>query len=507
MIRALAALLILAGAPRSARVSGTVVDAETGKAIPCRVSIRGENGAFHFATSEGSALPYKKDRGASTEAHVTLSAHPFAIDLPPGTYTVVVQRGKEYVAETRRVEVADPPVELAFKLKRWIDLAERGWYSGETHVHRPPEELPNLMLAEDLNVAFPFSGWVLEAFKAPKEAYKADAKPVEVDKTHVYYPRNTEYEIFRVGAKSHTLGAVFILNHKTPFEEGVPPVKPVVAKARAEGALLELDKHNWPWSTAIAAALRVDLYELANNHMWETDFGFRDFSLPAPDYMKIEKDAKGMTEAGWIDYTFQNYYAFLDAGLRMRPTAGCASGVHPVPLGFGRVYVRVEGEFTYEAWLKGLNEGRSFVTTGPMLFLSYKDGLLSGTAESAVPLSRIEIVVNGEVARTVKPANGPAPRGGFLSAVRETVAPEGSGWVAVRCFEDRPDKRPRWAHTAPWHVDVPGKPLRPRRVEAEFLVKRVEDEIARSAAVLPKEALQEYEEALQYYKARLSEAR
>ena len=278
MTRTLAVLaLCLVAAPRAARVSGSVVDADSGAPIPCRISIRDEKGAFHFATSAGSAVVYKKERGGSSEGHVTLSAHPFSVELPPGAYTITVQRGKEYLPETRRVEVAEQPVELAFKLKRWNDLAARGWYSGETHVHRPPEELANLQLAEDLNVAFPFSGWVLEAFKAPKEAYAADAKPVAVDATHVYYPRNTEYEIFRVGGKAHTLGALFILGHKTPFEEGAPPLQPIVAKARAEGALLELDKHNWPWSVAIAAAHGVDLYELANNHMWETDFAFRDF--------------------------------------------------------------------------------------------------------------------------------------------------------------------------------------------------------------------------------------
>ena len=47
------------------------------------------------------------------------------------------------------------------------------------------------------------------------------------------------------------------------------------------------------------------------------------------------RDAKGFTERGWIDFNFQNYYALLDCGFKMRPTAGTASGVHPVPLGFG----------------------------------------------------------------------------------------------------------------------------------------------------------------------------
>src|SRR5262249_21733273 len=234
----------------------------------------------------------------------------------------------------------------------------------------------------------------------------------------------------------------FILNHKTLFEEGVPPVKPVVAKARAEGAILELDKHNWPWSTMLAPVFDVDLYELTNNHLWETEFAFRDFGNPPPDYMGVEKDAKGMTERGWLDYTFQNYYAFLDCGLKMRPTAGCASGVHPVPLGFGRVYVHLDGPFSYDAWMKGLNEGRSFVTTGPMLFVTKTKDALEWRTESAFPIGKLEFIVNGEPKPQSQLENKKTPAGGYVDAGSFPLPTEGSGWVAVRCFEERPDKRP-----------------------------------------------------------------
>ena len=85
--------------------------------------------------------------------------------------------------------------------------------------------------------------------------------------------------------------------------------------------------------------------------------------------MKIERDKNGFTERGWIDYGFQNYYALLNCGFRLRPTAGTASGVHPVPLGFGRVYVHCPDGFGYDAWVRGLDRGESFVTTGPMLLV------------------------------------------------------------------------------------------------------------------------------------------
>ena len=84
-------------------------------------------------------VEYRKqrtDNPRSVEMHTTLSAHPFVLTLPPGRYTFTVERGKEYLPETRVVTVGKEPVDLKFKLRRWIDMAALGWYSGETHVHR-----------------------------------------------------------------------------------------------------------------------------------------------------------------------------------------------------------------------------------------------------------------------------------------------------------------------------------------------------------------------------------
>jgi hypothetical protein len=519
-----------AAAQAPVRLTGTVIDADTRAALPCRLYIRSAEGKWHFAKSAaagGSAVEYKKQRtdARSVEMHTTLTAGPFTADLPPGKYALTVEYGKEYFPLTRDVEIADKPVAVEFALKRWVDMAARGWYSGDTHIHRPLTELPNVQIAENLNVAFPLTYWVTEAFVPPGRGRKdptvesAPAGPVAVDRTHVYWPRNTEYEIFTVDKKPHTLGAVFVLNHKAVPELAVPPVTPVNDAIRKDGALLELDKHNWPWSMAIIPLMNVDLFELSNNHVWRTEFAFTNWAEPPAAYMNCERDAKGATERGWIDYGFANYYALLDCGFRMRPTAGTASGVHPVPAGFGRVYVHTGENFSYDAWLAGLNAGRSFVTTGPMLFVTVNGqmpGHVFGKADAAAtyrvvgsvlsehPLERIDVVINGEVARTLRPLAKRTDAGALESAFDETFTPGGSGWIAVRCYEERPDKRVRFAHGAPVHIEVPGKPLRPRKEEIEFLMKRVQDQITRSTGTLPAAAIEEYKKALDIYR-RISE--
>ena len=233
--------------------------------------------------------------------------------------------------------------------------------------------MKNILLAEDLNVAFPLSFWVTKAFAAPGAGDRNmegdfPARLVYADKTHVIWPRNTEYEIFTVGDKDHTLCALFLLNHRSVFKTGTPPWGTVAAQALSEGALLDMDKLDWASGLMLPPVTGAQLYELANNHMWRTPYAFTNYVSAAPPYLHPPYGAHAGSERDWTLYTFGMYYTLLNAGFRPVPTAGTASGVHPVPAGFSRVYVHLPDGFSYEKWLQGLQAGRSFVTTGPMLF-------------------------------------------------------------------------------------------------------------------------------------------
>jgi hypothetical protein len=521
--------------PAAAKTTVTcvVVDSATGAALPCRVYVQSAAGEWFFARSaspDGSAFEYRKQRSeTSVEMHTTVSADAFLVDLPPGSYTIRIERGKEYFPAEEKIQVGDDPLEVKIPLVRWIDMAARGWYSGDTHVHRTLEELPNLLLAEDLNVGLPLSYWVTVSDTPPGSGDKntdtgVQPAPISVDRTHLIWPVNTEYEIFKVGEKRHTLGAVFILGHTRPLKQGVPPVGPVAEDARRQGALLDLDKHSWPWSLMIVPVMKVDLFELANNHVWRTEFAFKTWTLDAAaEYMNLEKTDEGFTEWGWLDFGFQTYYALLNCGFRMRPTAGTASGVHPVPLGFGRVYVHLPDGFSYQKWMDGLAAGRSFVTTGPMLDVRVDDQppgatircetgekrtcKITGSAISPSPLKAIEVLVNGHRVHQLHAKNYPQAGGGYYSPIEATAVLDGSSWIAVRVFEDRPDGRIRFAHSSPVFVDVPGKPLRPRRVEVDYLIGRMKEEIGRNQDVLRDDGVNEYRQALRVFEDLAKEAR
>ena len=515
-------------------VRGRIVDEKSGLVLPARIYIRDGVGKWYFPKTVGagsSALSYQRTFGGNTNAteqHTTLSAHPFTVDLAPGRYEVSIERGKEYRVLSEVLTVGDQVgMEVDFKLRRWVNMADRGWFSGDTHVHRDPAEISNVQMAEDVNVVLPVVHWTTTDQIPPglgPRNFKGDFGKglIKADRTHVCYPLNSEYEIFTTGGSNHTSGAFVVAHHKKPFEIPVFPLKRVVDQARSEGALIDLEKHNWPWSMAVVPIIRPDLFELSNNHLWRTPFAVKRWAVPAPAYMGLV-DGGLNSERDWVLFGFQTYYALLNCGFRMSPSAGTANGVHPVPLGFGRVYVHMESGFDFEKWMIGLRAGRSFVTTGPMLLADIQ-GQLPGHSFrmkrgevrnvrvrtkvlSDTPVTGVEFVLNGEVASQFSFRNISAESRTERVVLSDRLELKGSGWVAARCWSRLADGRVRFAHTAPFYFDVPGEVPRPTQREADFLVTRTREEIDRSRGVLPAAALSEYEESLRFYERMKAVAR
>lgn len=545
--------------PKKIRFVGSVVDADTQEPIAARVYLQNADGNWLFVRSDsdhGTAWPYAEEwvpMPESVERHTTVSAHPFTVMLAPGEYRITIERGKEYfpLKETLVIpskdELSNTPkldstkIERRFLLHRWTNMASRGWYSGETHVHRRIAELPIVMAAEDLNVTFPVTFWTTSSDKAPdlepsslrsqgpspfgpREDRGAD--PIWLNTRHVILPRNTEYEIFSIGERRHTLGALFILNHRTQFTQTVPPIGPMIEQAKREGALLDLDKHNWPWSLMLVPNAQVDLFELSNNSVWRTNFGFKQPGHALPPWKEFEQESPGvLTEWGWLEFGFEMYYALLNCGFRLSPTAGTASGVHPVPLGYSRVYVHTGDDFSLDRWLDGLRRGRSFVTTGPMLTAKI-NGELPGhifqrssdqsgdfTWEANVvspdPITRVELIVNGKVMHSVTPEPSCNEQGAWQWSSKGTIdypltkklmQDAGSAWVVLRTWSDQPDGRKRFAHTGAWYIEVDGQRVQPPVEQIDYLMQLLDASLEKQRGVLTAEAISEFERARETYR-------
>jgi hypothetical protein len=168
------------------------------------------------------------------------------------------------------------------------------------------------------------------------------------------------------------------------------------------------------------------------------------------------------------------YHRLLNCGFRLTASAGTDCFLNQVNAygvpGIGRVYVKVDGPFTYARWIDGLRAGRSFVTNGPILELTVDGKGLAETLElrapgemkikasasSQYPLTRVELLHNGKVIASATPAKDT-----LTTELAQSVKIDKSGWLALRAagppqFDVRGD--PLMAHTSPIYVMVGGKP-------------------------------------------------
>jgi hypothetical protein len=382
----------------------------------------------------------------------------FTIDLPSGSYTLVAERGPEYRPFRTTIEGREgKDVSLQVALNRWRSMNAQGWYSGDLHNHRRAEDMPLLLLAEDLNLAPTLSDWVWDDRERSAPAPTGDAIR-RVDASHAFSVLDKEIERLKSGP-----GAIDLLGLRSriPFDGYLlHPTNDVFARqAHAQGAWVDAEKIVWRDAAALVALGHVDFAGIVYNHFNRQD-------------VELETDAWGMipkwrpefrTSAGMPLWAMEVYYRFLNCGFRLPVSAGSASGVKAAPLGYNRVYVRLDGPFDYHAWFRALKAGRSFATNGPMLFLTV-DGKEPGAVlrlqekgrrvrihaevASQKPMDRMEVIFKGRIVRTVKGA-------GELTLDFDYDATE-SGWFAVRAFE-KPDHTVRFAHTSPVYVEAGGK--------------------------------------------------
>jgi hypothetical protein len=126
-------------AAHGATVRFTALDSDTDKPLPCRIHVKDAAGK----PVRPKGLPFWHDH--------FVCAGSVELDLAPGQYPYEIDREPEHSLTTGTVAVADNgPQAVTNRLRRLVNLAKEGWWSGDLHVHRPPEDMELLMEAEDL---------------------------------------------------------------------------------------------------------------------------------------------------------------------------------------------------------------------------------------------------------------------------------------------------------------------------------------------------------------------
>ena len=182
------------------------------------------------------------------------------------------------------------------------------------------------------------------------------------------------------------------------------------------------------------------------------------------------------------------YYHVLNCGLRIPPAAGSGSGTNDSPLGTNRMYVHCADGFSPERWWEGLDDGKVFVTNGPLLrptvegrppgyvfhldddqAVDFEIGLKLATR---VPVDYLQIVKDGTVEHEVR-LDRFAAQGGKLPPLEF----HDSGWFLVRAVTIN-TKNYQFASSGPYYVERAGRP-RVSRASVRFFLDWIDAAEAR----------------------------
>jgi hypothetical protein len=441
---------------------------EDGKPAACRIHLQ-----------DASGKPVKIPGRVAWNDHHVIDGRD-VLELPEGKYRLEIERGPEYEAVVRDLQVrARADMSSRAELKRIVDLSAEGWWSGELHVHRPLANIELLMRAEDLHVAPVITWW------NSKDLWEGKEIPASLVTT---FDGNRFFHVM-AGEDEREGGALMYYSLPKPLgirgasREYPSPVTFLLEAKKTPGVHADIEKPFW-WDTPVWLATgKIDTIGIAVNHMcrslmYETEA----WGKPRP----VDRMPAPRGNGTWVQ---ELYYHVLNAGLRVPPSAGSASGVLANPVGYNRAYVHLDGELTYEKWMEGLRAGRSFVTNGPLLRVKANGKLpgevfasdgpltieLDAKLDGRDPVEALEIIRDGKVERRVPVKEG-------LGRLEFKV----SGWFLVRCIAPN-EKTFRFASTAPFYVEIGASKRRISKTSAKFFVDWVDERIARVSIKLKDE--------------------
>jgi hypothetical protein len=450
--------------------------------------------------------------------------------LPDGEYRVESKRGPEYLHGLQNITIGPRNDRIDIKLQRWIDPSKWGWYSGDTHLHAggcahyevptegvSPETMIRHVRGEGLSIGNVLTwapSWYYQKqfFTGHAVSPAATLEHPELQtannaslQPHVTAkdPESTlRYDVEVSGFPSSHAGHLVLLRLKEQDYPGTRLIEewpswnlPILQWARAQGAL---GGYAHCGLGMVVSSTDLPNYEIPPMDGVGTQEAIIDVTHGLADFLSgCNTNAVAELNA---------WYHMLNCGFRLAMIGEtdypCAIDNWP---GVGRSYVRLEhqpvGDTGYEAWIRGLQQGRLYCGDGRSHFLDFKvNGRLSGDEDlslkaggaliiEALVAARLEpelptdmvafkqkwqnswhlenarigktrevavdLVVNGVVIdRTTLLADG-APR-----SIKFKIPVTRSSWISLRIFPS--------AHTHPVFVKVGGNPIRASKRSAQW---------------------------------------
>jgi hypothetical protein len=445
------------------RVTLRVVEKPGGKPLAVKLHVHGEAGE-HLAPADRNRIPNTFWYEDWSVDYVNPSAHnctyipgETTIDLPLGNVYVEISKGFEIAPVRKVVEVTRSTTELVFTIERVLNWRDRGWVTADTHVHFLSPPSAHLEGAgEGVNVVNLLASQWGELM----------TNVGDFDGRTTYGSREAggdgEY-LVRVGTENrqHVLGHISLLGYSgriiAPMTTGGPdesalgdPIEILLTEwacqCHKQGGLVILPHFPHPRAEHAAAIISGDI-DGVEMTSWENLYG------------------------GISPYSLSDWYRYLNNGHFVAAVGGTDKMAATTAVGAVRTYAKLPKDqpFTYEAWKDAVRSGHTFVTYGPLMEFAV-EGKPAGSrikmtrtggtvdvewqvASVTVPMSRVELVVNGEVleSRQVHPRED---KGHWSVRVGK------SSWIALLVrghYKDRPEIVA--AHSSPVMAGVEGSPF------------------------------------------------
>ncbi len=456
---AAAALLIISASGafgvESGTINLTVVDQETGKPIPFRLYLKTPKGTGRRLPN----LPFWTD-------HNTIDSGRLDLKLPTGYYEFEIESSPEYTTRKGRLDMPRNGTDAqTVSLQRVGRMREEGWSCADLDNWRSVLEMPVLFRAEGLDFV-PIVTWdnsgknYWESNKLPRPLISSAGRGCYI------YPMAGRYEVSGCCVNIFNLPEpVLSQDDKSQRADAVgylQSIKQQYPDAWIDCANIAMD--DLPILVSLGL---IDSVEILDACVGRTYMDVPDQGRPYD--RELYPNLKDQ-----VRWKQSIYFHLLNCGYRIPPTAGSGSGKSKNPLGYNRVYVKLDSQWSVPDFWACLKKGQAVVTNGPLItptvngfppghvfkgkteyngkhaLLSLELNLTLATREQ---IDYIEIIKNGESYKTYRMDDAQKDADNKLPSVDF----EDSGWFLVRVVTESPDTY-RCAISAPFYVEFDGKP-------------------------------------------------
>jgi len=424
------------------------------------------------------------------------------LGLAPGSYGIEAVRGFQrrlYSSEVTVAANADAVVDV--QLPRFVDWPKEGWYEGDHHNHlsfHGATRYPMMSIDDVCRVArgegmdfLSFCGELVDqhAYADWRDAGCPDGARPDGAFEAEGFVCSVSHEVTQ-----DLLGHVCLVNAPGHIAPGHPswliPTNEEVFQEVARS-----DRHGTEGAVVMAHPYHALTEERLLKVLTDPAVTCLQREMPVDialgyahtmDFLSVEEPAN-------LDIRFRDYFRLLNLGLRIGVSGASDAYADQGTEIVGSLRTMVKADrFDMNAIARGYRGQRTVATNGPLLRLCVNDACPGDTvagpwtriradAYSNWGLTRVEIVVDGEVVADATPGEDGWAR------LESEILLERSGWVVARCWgpghyainmqslpEDQHHERGQWAVSSPVYVDVPGKPIVPRREDAEYFMQWID---------------------------------